>query len=612
MGFPARLLNSPRRLAFWFLVVGLLLAAWVYAPALGSKLYLDSTKLYQLERVYEEQGRAVNPGDIGFGSEKGRIVSQVSFYLNIMSADGLDTRAVKLTNVVIHLVNAALVYVLAILVLAKSSFAERRFLLAGLIALAWLLSAVNVGSVIYAIQRMNQLSTLFTLLALIVYMYTRDSVLAGAASAARLVLAIIGILLLAVLAYGSKENGVLLFAFIAMVEFYLYPTIPRFLEKRSRLIVFSLVVLVMIGVFTAWIADSYWVESTTRNFTMGERLLTQCRILWVYIGQLILPSSLATGLYQDGYPISRGLFSPATTVFGLAGLLGLVAFSLYNRNDEKWQLVAFGIAFFLAGHILESTILPLELYYEHRNYLPSVGLYMALILAGYLLLSRIRLAAAVVAAVAYFALFVLVAHAKALTWTDELAAYDAALQRSYLSPRAASERAQLFLEEGEIQSALLLLERVASEFPDQALRTRLQVLFVHCLAGFPPDDRLYAELTATTGRELAIEVSQALQNVLGAFEQTRCPAIMPERISAALATISGDIRSAGRSAWHVDYYIASFYLLDDPRRAVSFLETRLMAGEQSAGWMLRELLRENPDLEIRPETRQALAELPEE
>ena len=115
-------MNSSRQLAFWFLVVGLLLAAWVYAPALGSKLYLDSTKLYQLERVYEEQGRAVNPGDIGFGSEKGRIVSQVSFYLNIMSADGLDTRAVKLTNVVIHLVNAALVYVLAILVLASIQF----------------------------------------------------------------------------------------------------------------------------------------------------------------------------------------------------------------------------------------------------------------------------------------------------------------------------------------------------------------------------------------------------------------------------------------------------------------------------------------------------------
>ena len=47
--------------------------------------------------------------------------------------------------------------------------------------------------------------------------------------------------------------------------------------------------------------------------------------------------------------------------------------AIVYRANPVLKPVAFGIAFFLGGHLLESTVLPLELYYEHRNYLPSFG-----------------------------------------------------------------------------------------------------------------------------------------------------------------------------------------------------------------------------------------------
>ncbi|MCY0536413.1 hypothetical protein, partial [Klebsiella pneumoniae] len=36
-----------------------------------------------------------------------------------------------------------------------------------------------------------------------------------------------------------------------------------------------------------------------------------------------------------------------------------------------------GWFFFLVAHLVESSFLPLEMYYEHRNYLPSFGLLLA-------------------------------------------------------------------------------------------------------------------------------------------------------------------------------------------------------------------------------------------
>jgi hypothetical protein len=48
------------------------------------------------------------------------------------------------------------------------------------------------------------------------------------------------------------------------------------------------------------------------------------------------------------------------------------------RWRRRYPLAALAVLWYLAGHLLESTVLPIELYFEHRNYLPVLGPVFAL------------------------------------------------------------------------------------------------------------------------------------------------------------------------------------------------------------------------------------------
>jgi hypothetical protein len=83
------------------------------------------------------------------------------------------------------------------------------------------------------------------------------------------------------------------------------------------------------------------------------------------------------GVYTDDFAISTGILSPHTTLLAFLALL-IVTITAW-RLRHKVPAFAFGWGFFLLAHSLEAGIIPLELYFEHRNYLPSVGLLLALV-----------------------------------------------------------------------------------------------------------------------------------------------------------------------------------------------------------------------------------------
>jgi tetratricopeptide (TPR) repeat protein len=118
-----------------------------------------------------------------------------------------------------------------------------------------------------------------------------------------------------------------------------------------------------------------WAGYEMRSFTLTERLLTEGRVLWFYLGLMVLPRFEAFGLYHDDIPLSTDLLTPWTTLPAWLGLLALAWVAW--RSRQRAPLLAFGIAWFLVGHLLESTMLPLEIAHEHRNYLPSFGLFIA-------------------------------------------------------------------------------------------------------------------------------------------------------------------------------------------------------------------------------------------
>lgn len=109
-----------------------------------------------------------------------------------------------------------------------------------------------------------------------------------------------------------------------------------------------------------------------RPFTLTERVLTETRVLWFYLGLMVLPRHEALGLYHDDFPLSVGLLTPWTTLPAILGLVLLAGFAV--RIHRTQPLLAFGILFFFAAHALESSIFPLEIMHEHRNYLASFGM----------------------------------------------------------------------------------------------------------------------------------------------------------------------------------------------------------------------------------------------
>ncbi len=181
----------------------------------------------------------------------------------------------------------------------------------------------------------------------------------------------------------TKENAALLPLFYLLADRVCFPAAPywRWLGRPGRggrLTRGALWLLAAgaAGLLAWYVAPGYAV----RPFTLTERVLTEGRVLWFYLGLFALPRIDAFGLYHDDIAISTGLLTPWTT---LPALLGLAALTwLGFRLLRRAPLVGFGLLWFLTGHLMESTLIPLEIAHEHRNYLPLVGLACATRLAA--------------------------------------------------------------------------------------------------------------------------------------------------------------------------------------------------------------------------------------
>jgi tetratricopeptide (TPR) repeat protein len=133
-------------------------------------------------------------------------------------------------------------------------------------------------------------------------------------------------------------------------------------------------ILLIVYVFSGALSENAYIN---RDFTLEERLLTQARIIFQYLTNILLPGLQTPSLFHDDYMISKNIFHPWTTLISMLGIIALIIISWLSRN--KIPLLSFSIAWFFIGHILESTIIPLELYFEHRNYLPILGPLLALV-----------------------------------------------------------------------------------------------------------------------------------------------------------------------------------------------------------------------------------------
>lgn len=370
------------RIPTWLAVLGLgLVALAVYGPGLGGSFFFDdgpsilhAPGVRMSEISQEALAQAWFSGGAG---PTGRPVAQLSFAFNHYFS-GFDAWAYKLSNLLIHGLCAAVVYVLLLELFSgrrETRLANARWLAtAG--AAVWLLHPLQLLTVLHVVQRMTSLSALFLLLAFWLHIVARRS--AGRVA--------IGWTLLAwgvawPLSILSKETGLLLPLFVLAWELLLRRDQAGQIDTCAKIYVATVMMAMTGGLLYLWSGGASWLWAgyDFRPFDVTQRLLSEARVLWFYVGLALLPRSSAFGLYHDDIAVSTDWLTPWTTLPAVLGWVTALWFIWYLRR--RAPLVSFGMAWFLVGHLLESTVLPLELAHEHRNYLPLLGLLLALIAA---------------------------------------------------------------------------------------------------------------------------------------------------------------------------------------------------------------------------------------
>ncbi|MEJ5211736.1 MAG: hypothetical protein WHV61_09945 [Burkholderiales bacterium] len=457
-------MNGLRRLGP--LLALLLLTAAVYWPGLkGPFLFDDFGNL----RLLEEAGRLDRPENViryllsGFAGPTGRPVAMASFIPQAAHWPN-DPAPFKRTNLLLHLLNGVLLAAVSRRLLRQQGLpAARADATAWLAAAIWLLHPLWVSTTLYVVQRMTLLATMFVLLGLLLYLAGRERLLEGQRGGFPLVL--LGLYGMGLLATLSKENGALLPLLVLVMERYglaIRPLPPP--ARRRVLVAAGLPALAVLAYLAAFLPALFRGEAGIRDFTPAERLLTEGRVLWSYLAALFLPSPEPGGLYGQDVAVSRGLFDPWTT--GIAWLAVAALWSLGERLRRHWPAAAFAIMFFLAGHLLESTWVPLELAFEHRNYLPAAFLFLPVAQALAALPRPFWQRAAVLGVIGVMAGLTLLRadlwgrpFAQALTW---------ARQHSE-SPRAQAHLAALWLTTGNREEAARVLDAALRTHPRDLL-----------------------------------------------------------------------------------------------------------------------------------------------
>lgn len=401
------------------------------------------------------------------------------------------------------------------------------------VAAIWGLSPFLATSNLIIIQRMTSLAGLFVLAGLAAFVWAH--LLAPTRPRLAHLLLPMGLGLGTLLATLCKENGALL-PLLALVILWLWIPKERRLNNRldrSLMLLLGVVPSLALLAYLGLVALPSIIEHgyPQRYFTPADRLMVQPTILLDYLQNLLFPRESAVTPFMDRYPAPQGWLHPPMTSIAALFWPGLLAAAIWLRRAVPSLL--FGLVFFLVGHLLESSFLGLELYFEHRNYVPAFGLYFALVYAAAMVPDRYRrLVAAGVAT--YALLFAAVLFRVTSGWSQPLVSAERWLTENPYSERAAHFLAnQYLLQKGDLVTAQRIIDLAAERQPRvpfiQILRTQI------CVAGkAEAADRL--ALSVERLRHAFFEPAAAAELLL--FTQFDPAATCPGQDFSALAALA--------------------------------------------------------------------------
>lgn len=460
--------------AFW---ATLLISGLIYSLGLEAGLQFDDeANLQGLANIHDFDS-AVSFIFNGVAGPLGRPLALLSFapqYYAWPHSPQLMTG----WNICLHLLNGSLVTWLALRLSAITSLNSSRqpVSIAVLTGALWLLSPLLVSSSLLIIQRMTTLSALFVFAGLLCYLCIR---LRAVNKPEHHIISLgLVVVVFTCLAAFTKENGILFPLYVLVVEITLlavsrYRSAHR-IWKAWQAVFLYLPLLIIIFYLITRVPYSENVV-LQRDFTVPSRLAAQGYIIWTYLFRAFFPTPSALGpfhdvvwqLEPDRIPLGLVLF---------AGVLIIAGAAVCYR--KRYPLLAFAVLWYLLGHILESTTIPLELYFEHRNYVPLVGPFFAFVASLVSVQQSKKMLRFFI--IAYLALMAGVTSMETSLWGQPLLAAEMWALDNPKSVRASLQLAKQLEKENDLSSALHALDRFNTDNPI-SIGLQIQAVKVACV-----------------------------------------------------------------------------------------------------------------------------------
>ncbi len=460
------------RLRFEYIILAAIpfLLLFLYSPALNGPFLFDD--ITNIEKNSSIHIKALSLESLKTAAGGYRPVAEVSFALNYY-VNGLSPYWFRTVNIAIHITTAWLLYffICKTFSLAGENYGSNRLFAAAVCALIWAVHPLQIQSVTYIVQRMNSLAGFFFLLAMLLYIQFRQS-----NAKIKKIFLFLAFCLSVLLAVKSKPNAVTIFPSLLLYEFIFLRSVKCAAFKNAKNI------FAVISLFSAFVLLIYFASRHAaspvpfanlsawyygKGFTLTQYLMTEFRVIVFYISLIFCPHPSRLNIDHD-ISLSKSLFQPETTFLSLFFLLAAIMLAFFYI--KKYRMLTFGILWFFINHLVESTIIPLDFIFEHRNYIPSM-----MFIAGFLsFLARIDKSVFGLAAIFIAATLSVWTFQRNSIWKSGLSLWEDSALKSVKKSRPHENFAYYLEQEGRVKEAVASYKKAIELYPNNPRHAALE------------------------------------------------------------------------------------------------------------------------------------------
>jgi len=379
--FESELHLTPCRKNVFGIIALLIIILTIYSNTFNASWHFDDEtnilkeKSLHLEELSWEKMKNILLTPAGEKNVIYRPVARLSLALNYYLGED-NVFGYHLVNLSIHVLASVFLFLFILHTLnlpTTRAYAPNSYSIALLATFLWAINPVQTQAVTYIVQRMASMAGMFYIMSMYFYLKGRTS-----QNRFPQIAHYSFCFLTAILAFASKENAAMLPISIFFFDLFLIQGLTKGNIKKNS---YLLLVLILIPLAFALIRMGPSVFSPEhltasyahRGYTLFERLLTQPRVILLYLSLLFYPMPGRLSISHD-IAISYGLLEPPTTILAILFIVLFLGVTIVQ--SKRWPLPSYCILFFFLNHLIESTVFPLELVFEHRNYIPSMLLFV--------------------------------------------------------------------------------------------------------------------------------------------------------------------------------------------------------------------------------------------